>query len=237
MSCARGTLARPHPDRVGQWQYVRPDCKRLVCPHCGPKRAAAIRAAILKAALEHKLTRLMTLTLDPKKLPPDCETVAYIRESWRKFRVYLTRRFHRPIKFISILEFQQNGNAHLHILVDRYIESEWIRSEWQAVGGGKVVDIRLVDMHRISKYLSKYLTKELLEQCPLHKRRVSVCRAFVLFAKRTPSGWRWLPTSFWFYFEAFRSTAIEIRVDDQGESFFEADLAPGDEEPLGFWPP
>ncbi|MDP2736064.1 MAG: hypothetical protein Q8P12_07760 [bacterium] len=209
----------------------------LSCQYCGPKRAAAIRAAILKVAIENKLTRLMTLTLDPKKLPPGCETVAYIRESWRKFRVYLTREFHRPVKFVAVLEFQKNGNAHLHILVDRYIESEWIRENWQAVGGGQIVDIRLVDMHRIALYLSKYLTKELLNTCPSGKRRVSVCRAIILFPKRTPSGWRWFPTSFWFYFESAKEIACEVELDAQGESFFVAEFYPGDEQPFPNFPP
>ncbi|MDP2735489.1 MAG: hypothetical protein Q8P12_04735 [bacterium] len=237
MSCARGTIVRPHPEHAGAFQFVRPDCKMLSCPHCGPKRAAAIRNAILKLALAHKLTRFMTLTLDPKKLPPNCETVAFIRESWRKFRVYLTREFHRPIKYISVLEFQKNGRAHLHILVDRFIEEEWIRTRWQAVGGGQIVDIRLVDIHQIALYLAKYLTKDFFNTCPPGKRRVSVCRALILFPRRTPSGWRWFPTSFWFYFEQCREIALEVELDAQGESFFVAEFCPGDEQPFPDFPP
>lgn len=232
MSCASGTIARPDPARLGLWQYLRPDCKKLSCPHCGPWRAYQIRKAILTRAIEHKLTRLMTLTLDPKKLPPGCETVAYIRNSWAKFRVYLQRAFHRPIKFIAILEFQKNGNAHLHILIDQYIENTWLSEQWQAVGGGKIVDIRVVDMHRIALYLSKYLTKELLNTCPPGKRRVSACRAFVLFAKRVPGGWRFLRTSFWVFYNLFAEGAADVELDAQGESYFVSDSAPGDENPI-----
>lgn len=232
MSCASGTIARPDPARLGLWQYLRPDCRKLSCPHCGPRRAASIRKAILACAIEHKLTRLMTLTLDPKKLPPDCETVAYIRNCWAKFRVYLAREFRRPIKFIAVLEFQKNGNAHLHILVDRYIEVNWLRESWKSVGGGWRVNMIVIDMHRIAIYLSKYLTKDLLNTCPPGKRRVSVCRAIVLFAKKVPGGWRFLRTSFWVFFNVYAESAFDVELDGQGESYFVSDSSPGDENPI-----
>ncbi len=236
-SCGKGTIARPHPQQPGNWQYIRPDCKKLTCEFCGPHRAAKYRKFILKRAIEHKLTRMMTLTLDPKKLPPNCETVSYIRNSWADFRVYLHREFKRPIKFIAILEFQKNGRAHLHILIDRYIYDGWIREQWQAVGGGKVIDIRLVDMHRISAYLSKYLTKELMLICPPKKRRITTCRAIRLFDPTVPGGWKFYHTSFAFFEGMCSDILLQSDSDAQGVCFFVVEFAPGDQGIPGFYDP
>ena len=68
----------------------------------------------------------------------------------------------------------QNGTPHLHILIDRFIEQQWIKTTWQQIGGGMHVDIRRVDVHRVSRYVSKYLTKELLTSAPERSRRVGL---------------------------------------------------------------
>jgi hypothetical protein len=56
------------------------------------------------------------------------------------------------------------------------------------VGGGRIVDIRLVDMHRISRYLSKYLTKELLLSAPKRSRRVTVSRGYAILCQSRATG-------------------------------------------------
>jgi hypothetical protein len=52
-----------------------------------------------------------------------------------------------------------------------YLDYEaWISQAWQSVGGCRIVDIRLVDIHRVGAYLSKYLTKDLLLSAPACKK-------------------------------------------------------------------
>jgi hypothetical protein len=100
------------------------------------------------------------------------------------------------IKYIAILEFQKNGNPHLHVLVDRFIPHGWIKASWDALGGGRIGDIRLVDIHRISHYLSKYLTKELLLSAPERSRRVTTSRSIHLLEKKVNEvRWRLVPSS------------------------------------------
>jgi hypothetical protein len=135
------------------------------------------------------LQRLLTLTLDPAKIEGD--PIHYLNKLFAMLRVYLGRKYGNPIQYIRILEFQKNGNPHLHILIDRYIAREWIQAAWVAVGGGRMVDIRYVDVHRVSRYLSKYLTKELLMSAPLRTRRVTTSRGIRLLAK-APTDTRWL---------------------------------------------
>jgi hypothetical protein len=179
------------------FKYVRLKCKAWGCGDCGPRKAYRLQKAIQAYAVKHQLTRLLTLTLDPSKAPPAEECIPHIRAVWAKLRVYLGRRERRRAKkaitFISILEFHKSGYPHLHVLIDRYIPQSWIRSSWNAVGGGQVVDIRRIyDLHRVSAYLAKYLTKEMILSAPTKVRRYTTSRGVALFKRRKrPSGW-WL---------------------------------------------
>lgn len=162
--------------RLVEWNkrnhLLRLKCKTWGCERCGPKKAKRYKYLISQAAEKHKLQRFMTLTLDPKRLN-GAEPLPYLRDCWAKFRQSLRRKFGESPNYICVLEFQKNGMPHLHILVDRWVRHEWIKEAWQSVGGGQHVDIRFVDVHRVSRYLSKYLTKELLLSAPLRSRRVT----------------------------------------------------------------
>jgi len=130
------------------------------------------------------------------------------------------------MKFLAVLEFQRNGRAHLHILIDRYIADDWIRQEWQAVGGGKIIDIRLVDVHRIAHYLSYYLTKEMMDSCPPRRRRITTSQDIRLLDPHTPTGWKWFRTSLWVFYEYGSSLILTEEGDEQGCTYFEASFDP-----------
>jgi hypothetical protein len=100
---------------------------------------------------------MATLTLDRKRIPRNVRTDPYIRDCCRKMRVLLARKFNGTLPFVGALEFQKDGVAHLHILIGRFIHQKWLSDAWQSIGGGKIVDIRFVDVHRVSAYLTKYL--------------------------------------------------------------------------------
>src|SRR5207253_3520045 len=136
-------------------QFYRVNCKCWNCSFCGPRKAKRYKRAIRIAAESHKLTRFVSLTLDPYKINGD--PVAYLRSTFNKFRTYLKRRYGQSITYIAVLEFQKNGNPHLHLVIDRYVPQKWISESWDSLGGGRIVDIRHVDLHRVSRYLSKYL--------------------------------------------------------------------------------
>jgi len=171
------------------------------------------------AEQEH-LTRFLTLTLDPKKIQGN--SVSYLRGVFNKFRLYLRRKFGSPIKYIAVLEFQQSGIAHLHVLVDRFIPQNWISESWSALGGGNIVDIRYVDVHRIARYVSKYLTKELLLSAPKRSRRVTTSRSLHLLPKKDSNGsWELFKVSIFHLFSRLSDLARDVQVDEDGvlESF------------------
>ena len=174
----------------GKFVYGRFRCKSYSCPRCGPAKGRRVKKRIAELATQHKLQRLVTLTLDPKKLGSGWtqeKKVRYLRERWRRMGIYLKRKLGRSAVFISVLEFQKNGNPHLHVLVDSYLPHEWLLKSWQALGGG-YTDIRFVDLHRVAAYLSKYLTKQWLEDFPVDCRRVTASRGLVFFERTTAKG-------------------------------------------------
>ena len=102
----------------------------------------------------------MTLTLDQKNCSAK-DSIKHIKACWNKMRTYLKRKYGRSISFISVIELQKNGYAHLHVLVDQYIAQSWLTKAWDDLGGGRIVDIRFIDIHRVAGYISKYLTKDM----------------------------------------------------------------------------
>jgi hypothetical protein len=177
----------------GQYAHKRSRCKSYGCGLCGPRKIRQVRKGIVRRAEEHRLKRFLTLTLDPKKLPPDLEVagkIQYLYGVWRKMRVYLRRKLGKSLVFIAVMELQQNGNPHLHMLVGSYLPKEWISAAWQALGGGSFTRIEEADVHRVAAYLSKYITDESLQDLPAGTRRFSTSRGLALFDRSTgKSGW------------------------------------------------
>jgi hypothetical protein len=177
-----------------------------------------LRKAIEARAKGLGLSRFLTLTLDPAKLPPGIDPVRYLRSCvWAKFRTYLKRKYGRPIVYIAVLEYTEAGIPHLHVLVDRFIPQAWISESWEALGGGRVVDIRRVyDMHRVARYLSKYLTKQVILSSPRGVRRWSVSRGIQLFEKVVKEqNWSFFAVSFdAIHRRALAIVTVETRAAD-----------------------
>ena len=212
--CGRFTVRGKAPNSP-ETRFFRVNCKSWKCPYCGPRRANRLRHAIREQAEAQQLRRFLTLTLDPSKIEGD--PVCYLNAAFAKLRVYLRRHYRVSPQYIRVLEFQKNGNPHLHVLIDRYIAIEWVRHAWIAVGGGYFVDIRLVDVHRVSRYLSKYLTKDLLLSAPLRCRRVTTSRGIKLLAKTpTETTWMLVRVPIWILLEVYGRKVTECWLDTDG---------------------
>ena len=217
--CSRGTV---YSDHDGFSDYARVNCKKLSCERCGPKRAWRYRNAIAKRAEELGLNKMMTLTLDPAKCPGG-DSVAYLRECFSKFRVSLLRRFGKSISYIAVVELQKSGMAHLHVLIGVYIPQNWISEAWQAVGGGRIVDIRQRHIRSVARYLSKYLTKDFLGAVPSKKKRITTSRDIRLFEKCPKQNqWEYSPEKIRHHYAAEKRRALITKVveDDVGLSSF-----------------
>jgi len=188
-NCGRFSVRGESYKTPGKYRFCRVGCKCWGCSGCGPRRAAMYCLRIARTAERLKLNKLLTLTLDPAKLCGE-DSTKYINEVFADFRVYLRRKLGHTPSYIRVLEYQKNGNAHLHILVNCWLDQHWVSEAWSAVGGGHIIDIRMVDMHRISHYLSKYLTKQMIECAPPRARRVTTSRDIKLLETDTPREYR-----------------------------------------------
>jgi hypothetical protein len=157
-------------------------CKTWTCSRCGPKRAKRTRYAIAAHAEARHLNKFLTLTLDPKRLRGE-QATKYLKKCQHKFMTICRRQYGRQLSYICVLEYHKNGNPHLHIILDRYIDKAWIQEKWHAVGGGWVF-IEFVHIRKIANYLSPYLSKEMLTSpAPKGTRRVTTSRNIKLFPK------------------------------------------------------
>lgn len=192
--CGDFSIIGPVKRQAEKIGYKRLMCGRYGCFRCRPRKLRRVRARIAQIATEKKLLKFVTLTLDPKKIPESVRSDRYLRETWRKMRVLLARRFGRSIDFIGVLEFQKSGLAHLHVLVAVYIPQDWLSSAWQSVGGGQIVDIRYVDVQRIAGYLTRYLTGDkvvhTLSLIPSRARIFTCSRSIVFWGPKQQTGWQ-----------------------------------------------
>ena len=174
---------------------------------------------IAQTAERRQLNKLLTLTLDPAKLQGK-ESTKYINEVFADFRIYLKRRLGYAPDYIRILEYQKNGNAHLHVLLNCYLPQNWVSEAWSAVGGGRIVDIKHVDIHRVSRYLSKYLTKQMLMFAPKGARRVTTSRSIRLLEKHLSDfTWRMIRVPILRLFDVHRAHVTKIQPDAEGFLF------------------
>jgi hypothetical protein len=217
--------------KTGRMNYRRINCGSWTCSYCGPRRARTAKAAIRNVAESLNLRYFLTLTLDPKKIENRKMAVLHLRLCFNKFREYLRRKFSVSPLFICVLEFTRAGVPHLHVLFDRYIEQSWISDVWDRLGGGRIVFIKRVTVQKVSRYLSKYLTKELLLSAPKGTRRITCARSIKLFPKfNSGIAWELLRSSIYHALAEcrmrdFRQQAnlyefISIEVDE--ESFLKA---------------
>lgn len=212
--CGRFTAVADDPATQTR-RVIRLDCKCWPCCYCGPRKARRYRHAIRRIAEKRRLHRFLTLTLDPSKI--EGEPVEYLNRTFAKFRVSLKRKLGKAPSYIRILEFQENGNPHFHILLSHYVEFAWIQEAWQAVGGGKFVNIKHVDVHRVSRYLSKYLTQDLLLSAHGRSRRVTSSRDIHLLEKLAPElEWLFCRASIFYQAKLHGVVLISFSADEEG---------------------
>ena len=196
MPCGKGTLTREHPLKAGIHQYLRAKCKKLACLECGPVKTKHYQAAVHKAAAAHKLHRHIILTLDPGLIPADVDSVTYIQQVWTRFRSWMQDKRGLSLTYIRVIQLQENGTAHFHLVVSETITQETIIEGWTACGGGHQCRIRFRDPHRGAEYITRYITRELMLVLPKGRRILSCSRGILLFEKLLPSGWAYSRLSF-----------------------------------------
>jgi hypothetical protein len=223
--CASGQVLENDKKVKG---YVRIKCKSWSCPVCGRKKAYRLSRGIIDWAVEHDLTRFLTVTLDPHKIPKDIAPEKFMRNTWSKFRVSMSRKLGKGIEYISVMEYHKSGLPHLHILINKFIPQKWISGAWSRLGGGKIAHIKKIrNISEIGVYLSKYLTKSMLT-APHKSRRYTTSRGIKinkkyihtgqleLFDVDKKSGWDLMDEGIEKYYYALAPDIIREELDEDG---------------------
>jgi hypothetical protein len=80
-----------------------------------------------------------------------------------------------------------------------------------------MVDIRFVDIHRVSRYLAKYLTVDLLLSAPKGVRRVTCSRGIVLLERSHDNrSWRLLRTTITHLYSRLFHLVVSLQYDEDG---------------------
>ena len=199
--CGKFTVFGPIKGQMGKVGYKCLFCGSYRCNGCRPGKLKRVRGRLAELAEQHKLRRFATLTLDPSRIPGGQRSDRYIRECWRKMRVVLARRYGATLPFIAVLEFHKSGVAHLHVLFGVYIPQAWLSEAWQSIGGGRIVDIRHVDVQRVAGYLAAYLSGEKVEHTlsllPPRGRIFTTSRSIILWGKKQETGWMLCRKNLW----------------------------------------
>lgn len=174
-------------------QEVPAPCKQWNCPVCGKVKKNKLLDRVARgykaltegagpsqgfnvAVFGGARVRALCLTLGP-----DAKN-ELMGKYFARFRAWLAKpRLHhkkyrsfRGINYFWTKEFQENGQLHLHILIDAYIPVQLIRKAWKwaTYGTSKIVFITKInrEIKRPAGYMTKYMLKE-LEQADEFRRK------------------------------------------------------------------
>jgi len=180
-------------------------CNSWTCPDCQMTKALTVKYHLRDIIVLNDLLYFLTLTLDPQKIPPEYtdNTHKFITKIFNHFITVIKRKkfeyFHRgknryysfhlktqelKLKYVWVIEFQKNGNAHLHILFNKFLPIDVICKVWEHVGGGVMMRIEKVKtLQGISNYITDYIVKGIkhdkknVSYLRFNQRRYSVSRS------------------------------------------------------------
>lgn len=187
--CGKGVVRGVSEDGLTHiWVTIK--CGKWVCDECGPRRLKLVRYGIEREAVRLKMNKLMTLTL-PSTYSGDGFLQLY--GAWTLFCQRLRKRFPgEKFHYVAAVELQPDRKApHLHVITNKFLPQRWISSCWQSCGGGRIVDIRVKDIHKMAEYVT-YVSKDFCKDYfPSGVRRFRTSRSVKLFRREKMKGYTW----------------------------------------------
>lgn len=176
MSCGDFTLLGTDGCEAGAY-FLR--CKSWRCKRCGPKKVRRVMAQI-QAGMSSGFIRFATFTA-----PGDEDAAASYRQltkRWKRLALRIARRWGK-FEYLLVVEPQQRGHAHLHVLIrgPSFLPQPQLARMAAECGFGRVTHIKAAH-RRLPVYLAKYLTKTLPmrpAQAGRYFRRVRMSRGWV----------------------------------------------------------
>ena len=199
MLCAQATLVK-HGPGVNAARVLY--CRSWQCEICRPKRRNQLIAMAIKGRTERfvTLTTSEATATSPVErcrvlirawrqireeiacnmaLPESDRWALPVREDfgriWRKVRQLrrdkeVMRK--NAVQFLAVVEAQDNGNPHLHIITrGDYVPQWWLSYRMQMLARAPICDIRYVkDRRKLANYVAKY--------CGKNPQRFGTCKRY-----------------------------------------------------------
>lgn len=153
------------------------NCNCWTCSVCGPRKQRKFLFCLNQASKaminEGYHFRGLTLTLGPDAKNQD------LGGYWHRFVMSLKKAGY-DFQYLWVKEFQKNGKLHMHVLITAFIPWNVIKYYWHLAtkGTSYIVWIAQAQVRYTAAYMSKYITKSLLD-APFRKgeRRYGMSKA------------------------------------------------------------
>ena len=136
-------------------RFHKAGCNSWDCPECRERKALRLRRRVEEAS-KNSSWRFATLTLSREGTTLK-DSLTSLNHVWDMFLKRL-RRSYNNIRIIRFVEFHKDGYPHIHFFCNTFIPQPLLRHLWNSVGGGTIVDIRLVKNETMFRYCTDYTT-------------------------------------------------------------------------------
>lgn len=146
------SFSRPYIKGYSKKPYVQgnqpTDHKSTVCPN-NYNRAKTQVKRLLNSNMD--LRFFITLTFAENRT-----NVKECNIDFDRFMKRLKRSQSKELKYLAVIEFQQRGAVHYHVLLNTGLPAKYLERIWSH-GFVKITYVK--DMNGSAKYISKYMTK------------------------------------------------------------------------------
>lgn len=133
-------------------------CGKWSCPICGRLRYRWFVRNVERAADGFDRCRFLTLTITHDFTV--AESWDRIMWAWNRFRGRVKEQY-GDFEYVWVIEAQQSGHAHLHVLMNTYLPKLWLDEQWAwAVGRECITHVEEIERAAGARYLAKYLGKQ-----------------------------------------------------------------------------
>lgn len=155
-------------------ESFKPFCRSYSCPVHGNRNINILKSKINYEIESWDSVRMWTFTLSSKVADSVEKHYEILNKLWRYLITYLRRKSalsnkQKNFKYIRIAEKHQSGYYHFHVLVDQFLDFQYVYGIWnqlcklfletnKSIGGCHVKFIPSV--RKAGYYVVKYVTKE-----------------------------------------------------------------------------
>lgn len=158
---------------------TRADCDSWNCPECAARMREKwiLRAEIGARELLGDGLRLDFVTITShERLKTFAATEIVWRDAWDRLYKAIRRKA-EIFEYMVIPEKHQDGRMHVHALWTAGVSQKWLKDNARKRGLGFMADVRRVQtVQNATRYVTKYIGKDLGDEVPPHFRRVRVSR-------------------------------------------------------------